>query len=215
MERLKHMKEMLIAQVEGQLGNLQQVDAEELGEVIDMIKDLDEAIYYCTVTKAMEDSEKESKRAPVMYYTPMYYDPSMNRDPWETRDMDKPYGRMYYTENGNSMGRGGNGGRGNSNSNGNSSSSSSSRQYSEWEQPIDWRDRREGRSPISRKMYMESKEMHKGKAVQLKELEKYIQELTTDLVEMVGDASPEEQQYLANKMSNLSTKITALAKEKE
>jgi hypothetical protein len=36
------------------------------------------------------------------------------------------------------------------------------------------RDRREGKSPMSRKMYMESKEMHKDKNTQLHELEKYV-----------------------------------------
>jgi hypothetical protein len=69
------------------------------------------------------------------------------------------------------------------------------------------RDRREGRSPMSRKMYMESKEMHKDKATSLQELEKYAQELTNDLVEMVEGASPEEKQFLSNKIATLATKI--------
>ena len=30
---------------------IREVDTKELGEAIDMIKDLEEAIYYCTVTK--------------------------------------------------------------------------------------------------------------------------------------------------------------------
>ena len=30
----------------------------------------------------------------------------------------------------------------------------------------------------------------------MRELEKYMQELTQDIVEMIGDASPEEKQYL-------------------
>ena len=29
-----------------------------MGEAIDMIKDLSEAIYYCTITEAMEKSDK-------------------------------------------------------------------------------------------------------------------------------------------------------------
>ena len=53
MKRLKTMKEMLMACAEGQMQHLEEVDAEELGEVIDMIKDIEEAIYYCTVTEAM------------------------------------------------------------------------------------------------------------------------------------------------------------------
>ena len=44
MERLKQMKEMLISCVQGQLSDLQNANTEELGEAIDMIKDLSEAI---------------------------------------------------------------------------------------------------------------------------------------------------------------------------
>lgn len=42
-------------------------------------------------------------------------------------------------------------------------------------------------------MYMEAKEMNKDKATQLKELERYMQELTTDIVDMVQDSSIEEK----------------------
>ena len=56
------MKEALMNCVEGQIvGHLDQVDAKELGEAVDMIKDLSEAIYYCTITEAMEKGEKEEK----------------------------------------------------------------------------------------------------------------------------------------------------------
>jgi hypothetical protein len=41
--------------------------------------------------------------------------------------------------------------------------SSSSAQYTEKEYPMEWRDHREGRSPKSRRMYMESKETHQDK----------------------------------------------------
>jgi hypothetical protein len=54
MERLKYMKEALISCVEKELGNLLEADSKELGEAIDMIKDLEETIYYSTITKAME-----------------------------------------------------------------------------------------------------------------------------------------------------------------
>jgi hypothetical protein len=49
-----------------------------------------------------------------------------------------------------------------------SNSGSSSSNYTE---PKDYR---EGRSPMSRRMYMEAKEMNKDKAIQLRELEKYM-----------------------------------------
>ena len=53
-KRLEQMKECLVSCVQNQIsGHLDQVDTKELGEAIDMIKDLEEAIYYCTITKAM------------------------------------------------------------------------------------------------------------------------------------------------------------------
>jgi hypothetical protein len=179
MERLKHMKEMLVGCIEGQMSHLDKVDTKELGEAIDMVKDLSEAIYYCTITEAMEGKGYDEK-------VPPYED---------ERYMDRMKGRMYYD------------GRNSSGSNTSTSNSNSStggtRYYSDRELPLDeiMHDRREGRSPMSRKMYMESKEMHKDKASQLQELEKYAQELTADMIEMIEDASPEEKQYLSNRLT--------------
>lgn len=202
-ERLKRMKETLASCVEGQLGNLQNVDAKELGEVVDMMKDLEEAIYYCTITKSMEEAEQKEKHT----YTPIYY-----------RDMDRyDRGRMYYPmmeepmyydgQLRDSQGRFMDDGRRQHNGNGNGGST---REHREMEMPIDWRDEREGRSPMSRKMYMESKEMHKDKATKLKDLEHYMQELGEDVVEMIKDASPEEKQLLEKKISALATKVGSL-----
>lgn len=62
MERLVQMENCLISQVQAQMGHLECVDTKELGEVIDMIKDLEEALYYCSITKAMEtNSQNEIK----------------------------------------------------------------------------------------------------------------------------------------------------------
>ena len=68
-------------------------------------------------------------------------------------------------------------------------------------------DYREGKSPMRRKMYMEAKEMHKGKEVQMKELEHYMKELSQDVTEMINDASPEEKAMLKNKMQILMQKF--------
>ena len=185
MERLKNIKETLIGCAQGQLSHLDTVDAKEMGEVIDMIKDLEEAIYYCTITKAMtekEDKEKEHHH----YYTERVYPDYLPKYYPYYRDMDRDTGRMYY---------GGNGG---------------TRRYDEvmTSYPsIMMRDAREGRSGRSRKSYMESKEMHQDKEVQMKELEKYMQELTHDITEMVSDASPEEKAMLQQKISMLASKI--------
>lgn len=205
MEMLKNMKSTLMGQAQAQMANLQNVDAKELGEVIDMIKDLEEAIYYCTIVEAMEHKDKENSNGhseKTMYYVPMTY----------YRDMDKSNGRMYYDDgmyNYNRMYYNG-GSNGGSSSSGSMSGGNSggSRGYQEREYyPYDMRDVREGRSPMSRKSYMETKEMHHDKSKQLQELEKYTQELTTDIVDMIKDATPEEKQLLQRKLQTLATKI--------
>lgn len=190
MERLKHMKETLMACVEKELCDVSGADTKELGEAIDMIKDLEEAIYYGTITKAMGEKEYEDKYRHMEYYTPMYYRPEPNYDPY--RDMDRDKGKMYYSGNTPSTGHG-----------------NGTHEYSEREypMPLDMRDHREGRSPASRKGYMEGKEMHHGKEKQMKELEKYMQELTSDMVEMIQGTSPEEKQLLQKKIATLAEKV--------
>lgn len=54
MEELRSIEKCLISQVKVQCSDLKQVDARELGEVVDMIKDLEEAMYYCSIIEAME-----------------------------------------------------------------------------------------------------------------------------------------------------------------
>ena len=73
-----------------------------------------------------------------------------------------------------------------------------------------YRDEREGRSYNSRRMYMEAKESKRDKATQLRELEKYMQELSQDITEMIADASPEEKQYLEKKITSLASKIGSM-----
>lgn len=212
-KRLQHMKESLVSCVENQLTHLESVDTKELGEAIDMIKDLEEAIYYCTITKAMNEKGEEKEE----YYSQKQY-----------RDIDRRIGRMYY-EDPRYMGdndtyrqyssndRQSNSGSSSGNSNNSSSSQGqsggnsggSSKQYSEKEYDI-MRDRREGKSPMSRRIYMEAKESHSDKAHQMKELENYMQELTQDVVEMVEGASAEEKQYLSKRVAALANKLAQL-----
>lgn len=196
MERLKNMKETLLSAAQSQMGNLAATDTKELGQVIDMIKDLEEAIYYCSITEAIKEN-KEKEKYSQMYYQERYLPIPMMNEMYQ-RDMDRnSYGRMYYPDRimnnrDESTNRGG------------------SRYYTErdWDTyPINTRDSREGRSPLSRKNYMEAKELHQGKEIQMKELDKYIQELGHDITEMIQDASPEEKQMLQQKISALATKI--------
>lgn len=74
MSHLKSIKEQLICKVQEQFNHLDVVDAKELGEVIDMIKDIAEAEYYCTITKAMEEKDKEERSDNIYYHTMPYPD---------------------------------------------------------------------------------------------------------------------------------------------
>lgn len=198
MEQLKSIKEQLVAQVQGQMGDLKKVDAKELGEVIDMIKDLSETMYYCSITEAMEDAaDNEKMRGSNNYY---YMERYLPHYPYST-DRDDDYyqrGRMYYTDRGNSS---------SDSNNSSSSSSSGSRNYYEEKYEMPWRDQREGRSGPSRRMYMESKQTHQDSTKKIQDLENYMRELTTDIMEMIQDASPEEKAVLQKKVNTLATKL--------
>lgn len=164
--RLERMKATLLCAIEEQLWNLEEVDTAELGEAIDMLKDLEEAIYYSTVTEAMHGTdwsgEMETKKG----------------------DHHKGDSRMYYM--GPKWAESG---------------------YENKEMGMDGWDEKEGKSHISRRMYMEAKESKSDKTTQLRELEKYMQELSQDIVDMIADASPEEKQYLEKKISALAAKV--------
>ena len=128
------MEEQLIAEAEEQFECLEEVCTKELGEVIDMIKDLKEAIYYEAVTKAMES------------------------DSWKAEKSD----HLHKEDS-----------------------------------------RQESRS----QKYLEAREMKKDKAIQLRELEKYIQEMSQEIIDMISDASVEEKAYLEKKLTALGMKI--------
>ena len=200
-ETLKTMADQLIACTQGQIGNLSEADSHELGEAVDMIKDFAEAIYYCTITEAMEKSENKEQQPVnnITYYTtPMYAREQYGNN--YNRNMERTGGYMYYPtgRNGETT-YGGNMDRVNMLGNGGRTS-----YYAEFPE---MRDPREGRSPMRRRMYMEGKEAHNDPNSQLKELEAYLQELSTDITEMIKDASPEERATLHQKMTMLASKI--------
>ena len=61
MKQLKLIEQCLASAVQSQLEDLKKIDTKELGEVIDMIKDLEEAMYYCSISEAMEKSAEEKE----------------------------------------------------------------------------------------------------------------------------------------------------------
>lgn len=218
-EALKTMKEQLMSCVQGQLGDLSKVDAHELGEAVDMIKDLAEAIYYCTITEAMEKSEQKNGETvkTVNYYTsPIYAKSTPNMMESDCRTMERNGGYMYYPSGGQGTGATNymyypTGPNGDTTHGGNMDSvgmlGNGGRVVNYYTNPDMMRDPRQGRSPMRRRMYMEGKEAHNDTNSQLRELEAYLQELSKDITEMIKDASPEERATLHQKMSMLADKI--------
>lgn len=147
------------------------------------------------------------------------------------RDMDRGMGKMYYTDGGSGGSYGGNSG-GNSVQSGNMGGSGMSggnsggnvRGYSDGyndgyregersgRSSSGRRDGREGRSGQSRRSYMETKENHsdntpESKQAKMRELEKYMRELSDDITEMIDGASNEEKTMLRSKVQTLAQKI--------
>lgn len=214
---IKKMCEKLMDSINYELDKgIENVDTKELGEAIDMIKDLYEAkkemyeaCYYKQIMEAMEEhdfeSEEEimdegrkgyrgqprdskgrymSRRGRRGYVSHMM--PEMDWDDMERmRDLDRDSeNKMYYTDYSS---------RSNANGMNNYSSSKNNGM--------------EGRSGSARRGYMESKEQGKDKQEKMKELERYTKELSEDVTEMIGDASPEEKSMLKQKLSALVQKI--------
>ncbi len=212
---------------------IENVNTSEMGKATDMLKDAAEAEYYARIAKAMEKADNEDEEADKHmlkqlkeqygeddgrryydnyrymrtgrfapkgrgsymprrgYETPIEYHmtPEMYRehDPEYYRDMDRDMGRMYYTETGMRE------------NTGNSSRTGI-------------HDSREGRSGMSRRSYMQTKEMHpdnsqESKQAKMKELEKYMGELSGDITEMIAGASNEEKTMLKAKLQTLMQKI--------
>lgn len=140
--------EQLLCEIDKQMECLDKVSTKELGEAIDMVKDLSEAIYYDVITESMLGTEELGEK---QHYIEKYVPEVTTVHPSHSDYI--------------------------------------------------------GHSPASRKTYMEYKANGKDKAMKLRELEKYMQELTSDLVEMIDGASPEEKQLLEKRVATLATKI--------
>lgn len=240
-ERIHRMIECLTEKTLSELDKgIENVNVEEMSEAVDMIKDLCEAEYRAVIVKSMKkaDEEEEEYNKELLrilkteygeedgrrfydeyrYKTTGRYAPKgkgtyvgrrgyeeppywhrypgdmtdMDYDSVERmRDMDRlSHGRMYYTDMSDRMGM-----------------IDQPRSGSSTE-----RDMREGRSGISRKHYMETKEQHKAntqqdKDAKMQSLDEYMKELSTDMTELLTDMTPEERTMLKSKMSVLMTKI--------
>ena len=206
------------------IDNIEGADLEEFGKWTDIMKDI---VCYDKDKKIIEAMDEAEDSEEAMKYIEMYgnyperkgyrgqprdsrgrymrrgYDEMMYM-PEMYRDMDLMDGKMYYTSANRSQGSQGQ-------SNGSSSmgsSNSGSMGYSDGMM----RDSREGRSGQSRKGYVETKEMHKGnseedKMAKKRELDKWMNDIGSDVKELVHDMTPEEKTMAKTKLTNLANSL--------
>lgn len=218
-ERMHKMIECLTEKALAQLENgIENVDTCEFGEVVDIIKDLNEAEYRAVIVKSMKEADEEEKeydkellRALKEEYGEeggrRYYDryrykngrfapkgrgtyqrgyeespywhmtPAMYHNMEHNRDIDRNYGRMYYTE------------------------------------PVsDNMNMIESGYDKAKRHYTEVKEMHKANTAEdkehkMKSLENYMKELSSDITELLADMTAEERTMLKSKLSMLVSKM--------
>lgn len=199
---------------------IENVDTKEMGEVVDIIKDLCEAEYYAKISKAMDEAEygedydyksaydehsrkgykgqRRDSRGRYMSGRRGYDEPMGDYE--MTPEMYRMYSPEYYRDMDRDAGKlyytsGGNSSSGNMSS---QSGSMGSQQTS--------------RTENARRGYVEAKEMHKGnsaedKETKRKELDKWMTEFSSDVKQMVGEMSPEEKTVLKAKLQNLHSSI--------
>lgn len=211
-ERMHKMIECLTEKALAELDKgIENVDTKEMGEVVDMIKDLNEAEYRAVIVKSMKEVDEEQKE----------YDKKLLRalkDEYGEEGGRRYYDEYRYKTTGRyaPKGKGGYVGR---------------RGYEEppyyHMYPERDMDREYGRmyytEPTAthtsesgydraKRMYTETKEMHKAntpedKEHKMKSLDSYTKELASDITGMVADMSAEEKNLLRTKLSTLVSKI--------
>ena len=211
-ERMHKMIECLTEKALAELDKgIENVDTKEMGEVVDMIKDLNEAEYRAVIVKSMKEADEEQKE----------YNKELLRALKD--EYGEEGGRRYYDEyRYKTTGRFAPKGKG---------SYVGRRGYEEppyyHSYPERDMDREYGRmyytEPTTthtsesgydraKRMYTETKEMHKAntpddKEHKMKSLDSYTKELASDITDMVADMSAEERNLLRTKLSTLVSKI--------
>lgn len=184
---------------------IENVDACEMGQVTDMLKDLAEAMYYRTLTKAMDESEDDE----IMEMFDRYGDGRRFYDHYRYSDgrfapkgrgsyrrgYEGPYWRMTpemykdmqeYRDMDRNTGR---------------------MYYTEPSMTMS-----ESNYDRAKRNYTETKELHRANTPQDKEakmrgLEDYFKEISSDITGLLSDMTPEERSMLKSKISALATKL--------
>lgn len=211
-ERIHKMIECLTEKALGELDKgVENVNTEEMGEAVDMIKDLCEAEYKAVIVKSMKkaDEEEEEYNKELLRALKDEYGEEGGRRYYDEYRY-KTTGRYAPKGKGSYVGRRG------------------------YEEPPYYHmyperdmDREYGRmyytEPTAthtsesgydraKRMYTETKEMHKAntpedKEHKMKALDGYIKELGGDITQLIGDMTAEERNLMRTKLSTLVSKL--------
>lgn len=214
-ERMHKIQECLTEKAVNEFEKgIENVDTSEMGEVVDMIKDLAEAEYRSIISKAMKKADEEEEE----------YNKELLRALKD--EYGEEGGRRYYDEYRYANGRFAPKGRG------------IRRGYTEppyYHMPVNYNDMEYMRDmdkdrgkmyysePIAphvsesnydraKRHYTETKEMHKNntpedKEHKMKALDGYIKELGGDITQLIGDMTAEERNLMRTKLSTLVSKL--------
>ena len=182
---------------------VKEIDTEEMSKVAEMIKELCEAEYYATITKAMEESGKRGRGSRMGFEMMPMDDYQDDEDYWRHVDMMK--GRMFFPE-----ARYDNDMQWSSNDGGRRYTSQGSSQSGSTQGSNDggMRGTTSSRYGYSYDEYMKEKQMHSGqdevsKKKRMDKLEEYMDDLGDMAKDMVRDMSPEEKQIWKAKLNKL------------
>ena len=192
---------------------IENIDTCEMGQVVDMIKDLNEAEYKAVIVKSMKEADEEEKE----------YDKELLRT--LKAEYGEEGGRKYYDAYRYANGRFAPKGRG------------TRRGYEEppyyhmyperehmrdmdrddrgkmyYSEPTMSSGMKESNYDRAKRNYTETKELHKGntqedKEHKMKSLDGYIKELGSDITQLIGDMTAEERNLMRTKLSTLVSKI--------
>lgn len=215
-ERIHKMQECLTEKAVNELEKgVENVDTSEMGQVVDMIKDLAEAEYHSIISKAMKKANEEEEE----------YDKELLRS--LKAEYGEESGRRYYDQYRYANGRFAPKGRG------------TRRGYEEppyYHMPVNYNDMEYMRDmdksrgkmyysePIAphvsesnydraKRHYTETKEMHSGitpedKEQRMKALDKYIKTVTNEIIKIVSDnATAEEKNLIKSNINNLVSRF--------
>lgn len=186
---------------------IENVNTCEMGQVIDMIKDLADAEYHARISKAMEEAEEDEKEE-EKYLLKMFKDQYGEEDARRYYD-EYRYKSGRFAPKGHGMRRG---------YNEPPYWHMTPEMYRDWDTDRDMDRDKHGRMyytepksssryDMARRGYTDARDTHKDKDTKMHELESYMTELGKDVTDLISDMTPEERTLAKSKLATLINKM--------